>query len=372
MKTKAATKSLFLMLAGLLFAASVTGYSQDAAKVPREPEKPASSQQVNANIIPGMVKVTPGQEVTAEGLIVKRDADTFTMEISRGMFYVVTLTNGTEVKERKSNPFRSAKNYAATELLRGLTVEVKGRGGSSGTILADKVKFRDDDLRVAQSLQAGIHPVEQQLKQAEMRLAQAEQNQLRLSGQVEELSAITDAARSGAKAAQETADAAAKSANEANAGAREAKEGVRVTNDRISALDDFDVKADVTLNFRAGSALLSKAAKERLDKLAEEAKNEKGFLIEVSGYASSDGSKALNQRLSQRRADAVIQYLAENYNVPIRRFVTPFGYGDKQPVADNKTRAGREQNRRVEVKILVNKGLVQSKSAMASKGPATY
>jgi outer membrane protein OmpA-like peptidoglycan-associated protein len=357
MNSKGATKSIFPMLAALLLVVSISGYAQDA-KAPQSESAPAT-----------IVHVASGQEVHIEGLIVKRGADNFTMQDTSGKFYVVTLANTTEVKERKSNPFRSAKNYAVTELLRGLTVEVTGRGDSSGTVLAQTVKFRNDDLKVAQSLQAGLNPVEQQLKQAETRLAEAEQNQQRLSGQVEELSAISNAARGGAKAAQETADEAVKSADAAAKSAEEAKSGVRSTNERISSLDDFDVKEVVTDNFGFGSTVLTKEAKERLDKIAEETKSEKGFLIEVAGYASSDGNEAYNQRLSQRRADAVIQYLAENYNIPIRRFVTPLGYGEKQPVADNKTRAGRELNRRVEVKILVNKGLVQPMKMMAS-GPA--
>lgn len=371
MKTRQIAKLCFVTLAAAaLFMAAVPGYSQDSMKA-----ESAAGQQTAASATPSIMRVASGQEVTMDGLIVKRGADTFTMENSRGAFYVVTLTGTTAVRERKSNPFRGAKNYAVTELQRGLTVEVKGRGDASGTISAASIRFRDDDLRVAQALQAGINPVEQQLKEAETRLGQAEQNQQRLSGQVEELSAISNAARGGAKAAQETADTAVKSADEAKA-------GVRTTNDRITALDDFDVKEDTIVNFRVGSAVLSKEAKEHLDKLAEGAKTEKGFLIEVAGFASSDGNELYNQRLSQRRADAVIQYLAENYSIPIRRFVTPLGYGDKQPVADNKTRAGREQNRRVEVRILVNKGLgqsitqssssaAQSGTALASKGPSS-
>jgi outer membrane protein OmpA-like peptidoglycan-associated protein len=80
-------------------------------------------------------------------------------------------------------------------------------------------------------------------------------------------------------------------------------------------------------------------------------------VLEVSGYADSRGSINLNRALSQRRADAVIRYLVESHNIPLRRIVTPFGYGEMNPVAENTTREGREQNRRVEIKLLVNKGL---------------
>jgi OOP family OmpA-OmpF porin len=109
--------------------------------------------------------------------------------------------------------------------------------------------------------------------------------------------------------------------------------------------------------------MLSREDKAELDKCAEQAKGEKGYVIEVAGFASSDGDEALNRRLSQRRADAVIQYLAYNYSIPLRRFVMPMGYGEKQPVADNHTRAGRKENRRVEVTILVSKGITAPEGA---------
>jgi OOP family OmpA-OmpF porin len=68
--------------------------------------------------------------------------------------------------------------------------------------------------------------------------------------------------------------------------------------------------------------------------------------------------------LSSRRADTVIRYLIENHNIPLRRIVTPYGYGESNPVAENATRDGRAQNRRVEVKLLVNKGLIQTAPTM--------
>ena len=70
----------------------------------------------------------------------------------------------------------------------------------------------------------------------------------------------------------------------------------------------------------------------------------------MRGFASSDGSESLNDRLSERRADAVMRYLAQ-HEIPLRRIVLPFGYGEAMPVADNTTREGRKQNRRVEVTL---------------------
>ncbi len=312
--------------------------------------------------------IAAGQKMEVEGVIVKRSPDGFTLLDERGQNISVTLNNSTQVKERKSNPFRRAKNYATTQLLRGLQIEVKGRGDNSGTLIADEIKIKGDDLRFATSLESRVNPVEGRLGEAENRLGQSEQNAQRMSGQVAELTAISNAARGGAKAAQDTADQAQQAAGQAQESANQAKAGVQAANERIASLDDYDVRESATVNFKAGSAVLSKEAKENLDRIAEQAQNEKGFVIEVTGFASADGNESFNRRLSQRRADAVIQYLAENHTIPLRRLVTPFGYGEKQPVADNSTRDGRRQNRRVEVKILVSKGLVQSAS---STGPAS-
>jgi outer membrane protein OmpA-like peptidoglycan-associated protein len=138
-------------------------------------------------------------------------------------------------------------------------------------------------------------------------------------------------------------------AKNAKSAADTAQTGVKSTNERITSLDDYDVKNVTMVNFKVGSAALADKEKEGLDQVAEVVKSEKGFLIEVTCFASSDGDEAFNRWLSQKRADAVIQYLAENYSIPLRRFVVPMGYGEKNPVADNTTLAGRKENRRVEV-----------------------
>lgn len=301
----------------------------------------------------------PGQVATIEGTVMKRDGDTMIVRTINGSTAKVDITSGTKFRERKSNPFRHARNYAAAQLLTGLDVQVKGRGTSNGSLAAEEIRFTSDDLRIAALMDTRVSPLESQL-------SQQEQNSMRLSGQVSELSAVSNAARGGAKAAQETADQAMESAKNANssaenakASAENAKEGVRATNDRITSLDDFDIRSTTTVTFKVGSAVLSPEAKEALNKLAEEAKNDKGFVVEVAGFASSDGNAEYNKVLSQRRADAVIRYLAENHAIPMRRFITPFGYGTLQPVADNHTREGRIQNRRVEVRILTSKGYSQ-------------
>jgi len=112
--------------------------------------------------------------------------------------------------------------------------------------------------------------------------------------------------------------------------------------------------------------VLSADSKTKLDELATKALNSKGYVLEVSGFTDTTGSVARNRALSQRRADNVIRYLVENHRIPLRRIVTPYGYGESNPVAENNSRTGRAENRRVEVKLLVNKGLMQSAPAMTT------
>jgi outer membrane protein OmpA-like peptidoglycan-associated protein len=206
-------------------------------------------------------------------------------------------------------------------------------------------------MRVARSVESRAAPLEERASTTENKLSQVEQNAQRLSGQMDELAAVANTAKGGAKAAQDTADAAVAGVNE--------------TNERISALDDYVPQTTAAVNFKVNSALLSDDAKAKLDDLATRAMNTKAYVIEVSGYTDATGSVEKNRVLSQHRADAVIRYLVENHQIPLRRIITPYGYGKTNPVADNSTREGREQNRRVEIKLLVNKGLTQPAPTIA-------
>src|SRR4026209_2270663 len=142
--------------------------------------------------------------------------------------------------------------------------------------------------------------------------------------------------------------------------AAEARAEVKAVNERVSALDDYDVQEPVAVTFRTTSAILSPEATASVDALAAKTTTAKAFMIEVAGHTDSTGSDAKNFRLSRARADAVVQYLAVQHKIPLRRFVTPMGYGKTEAVADNTTAVGREQNRRVEVKMIINRGLNQS------------
>jgi OmpA-OmpF porin, OOP family len=324
----------------------------------------AGASYAQENAATNSMKLAAGQKAKVSGHILKSDKDSFTLRDGRGMDVLVKITGATLIKEKKSNPFRGAKSYTSAELVRGLDVEVEGLGDADGALAARDIKFTQTQYLVASSVESRVTPVEGRLSTTEGRLTQAEENAQHLSGQIQEVSAISNAARTGAKAAQDTADAALAGVNSANERITATE---RATNARISAVDDFEVKGTVQVNFKVGSAVLSTDAKAKLDQLAKDALAQRGYVVEVTGFASAEGNEALNRTLSQRRADAVVQYLADS-KVPLRRIVTPFGFGENQPVADNITRAGREQNRRVEVKILTSKGLADAVTNYASSG----
>jgi len=263
---------------------------------------------------PNIQTIPSGAKMKFKGVVIGRDADTFTIRDRSRTDYQVLISDSTSIKTY-GGFLRSGKSYPVTDILRGLIVEVEGRGDSRGQLVADKIRFNDSDMRAAITTDTRVNPVEE--------------NQKRMSGQMDELYAV----------------------------AAEARKEVTQVNERVSALDDYDVQESVAVNFRVNSAILSPEAKQQLDTLAEKTVNAKGFMIEVAGHTDATGSEARNFRLSRERADAVVQYLAVNHKIPVRRFVTPMGYGKTEAVADNSTAAGRAQNRRVEVKLVLNRGM---------------
>src|SRR3712207_1107952 len=229
--------------------------------------------------------VASGQKLKLKGVVTRRDADTFVVQDQTGNAYTVLLNDRTSVKT-KGGFFGGGTKYGVTTILRGLNLEVEGRGDGTN-LVAEKVRFNDSDLRTARTVEANVTPVENRVGEAEGRIGQVEQNAQRLSGQLDELAAVSNAARGGAKAAQETADAAVA--------------GVNATNERISALDDYQSQNSQSILFKVGSAVLSPEAKQQLDQVAQQASGAKGYVVQVSGFASSDGSTEANRRLSQRQ-----------------------------------------------------------------------
>jgi len=278
-----------------------------------------------------------------KGVVVKREPDSFTMaETTGGPLATVILTESTEVKSHKRGAFRGSKEYGQSYILRGLRLEVDGVGNADGTLVADKIRFDEQDLRTAQALKATLDPAEKELN---AKLAQQQAEQERLAGQMEENRALT-------AQAQAAADAAAESA-------KKAQQTADYANNRINGLDDFDTLKTVTVYFTTGSSTLGPKAKATIDEAAAWVKTQdtKGWVMAVIGYADTTGNSQRNIDLSERRANSVIYYIVSKYKMPLNRLVQPFGYGQLEPVAENKTKEGRAKNRRVEIRLMVNKGI---------------
>lgn len=306
----------FVLICGfvLLFAGIPRVFGQD------------STTQAPADRNLSVRSVPSGAKMKFQGVVIGRDADTFTIRDRTRQDYQVLITDDTSIKT-KGGFLRSGKKYPVTDILRGLIVEVEGRGDPQGQLVADKIRFNESDMRSAITSDTRVTPVEE--------------NQKRMAGQMDELYAV----------------------------AAEAKSQAGAANERISALDDYDVQDTVAVNFRVNSAVLSPEAKQQLDAFAEKAATGKGYMIEVAGHTDATGGEAKNMRLSRARAESVVEYLAVNHKIPVRRFITPMGYGKTEAVADNSTPAGRAQNRRVEVKMMINRGMMNRQTSTTSVQP---
>lgn len=283
-----------------------------------------TTQPIQSTADRNIQSIPNGAKLKFKGVVIARDGDTFRIRDRNRTDYQVLITDRTSIKTH-GGFLHGGKKYPVTDILRGLIVEVEGRGDSQGQLQAEKIRFEESDMRAAITSDTRVTPVEE--------------NQARIAGQMDELYAVAAEARNEATAA----------------------------NTRIDALDDFDVEDTVAVTFRVNSAVLSPEAKQQLDEFAAKTETARAYTIEVAGHTDSTGSEAKNFRLSRQRAEAVVQYLAVNHKIPLRRIVTPMGYGKTEAVADNSTAAGRAQNRRVEVKMLLNRGISQSSKAASAK-----
>jgi outer membrane protein OmpA-like peptidoglycan-associated protein len=301
--------------------------------------------------------IPQGQKQKIQGVVSLRQGDAFKVRDISGAETTVLLTPDTKVSSH-SRGLRGKKEYAVTYIMRGLRLQAQGRGDGQGNLVAEWVRFDEQDLRSAQALEQTDELAQDnqaRISAAEQAAREAAEDARRMQKQIEENTALATDARAKAEAAQAQADSAFKAAALANA--------------RINGLDDYDVLKTIPVLFKLNSSKLDLTAKQTIDEAAAWAKAEKakgnanGWLVQVVGFADTSGKTAKNRRLSEARADSVIQYLVLKHNMDLRRLVQPFGYGESKPVADNKTAEGRKQNRRVEIRILQNKGIAMGQTA---------
>jgi OOP family OmpA-OmpF porin len=276
------------------------------------------------------------QTAKVEGLINGRSGDTMTLKTSDAPKLVVELTDNTEVAQVKGVFKARRKEMSMAALTPGLKVKVEGAYDNQKRLVAAKVTFKGNDLEEAQAIQAGTQPVKEQVQQSQQELDQQraalEQQQRAMQQQQHEI----------AQAQAET-------------GANKAE--IEEANKRFGQLDDYNILDQVTVYFGNGKVDLDPQYKPQLLQLAEKAKGINGYMIQVKGYASSAGSVALNQQLSEDRADNVTEFLQQQGHIALTRMLAPGAMGESRQVGNDQTAEGQAQNRRVVVRILQNKGI---------------
>jgi OmpA-OmpF porin, OOP family len=162
-------------------------------------------------------------------------------------------------------------------------------------------------------------------------------------------------AQNNANQADQKALAAGQSADKAQMAANTAAQRVDTLTNTVINLDNYRPVAETSVHFGFNKDNLTKEAREAIDQLAESVASTKGYIITVEGGTDSVGAADYNYDLSQRRADAVIQYLASEKNIPAYKIYL-IGLGKDKPVDSNKTSAGRAKNRRVDIRLMTNTG----------------
>jgi outer membrane protein OmpA-like peptidoglycan-associated protein len=279
-----------------------------------------------------------GDEAQTRGMIISRTGETLIVNGPEGQVPVL-LTDDTKTKDDKGL-FGLEKDYMAnTVLIPGLKVKVEGVSAEGGGLAAKTITVDGDDLETAEMIQSGLHPTAEQVAANQQNIAANQQN---------------IAANQRNIAANQQYDAAQQKQIEENV------KGIEENTNRFMTLAEYDVKGQATVKFPVSSSTISAKDQAELKKLAYDAVKLTGYIVEVTGFADMTGSAVMNTKLSENRAKAVVAYLFQQCGVPMRHIVAPGAMGEYKPAASNETKAGRAENRRVEVKILVNKGITGS------------
>jgi OmpA-OmpF porin, OOP family len=282
-----------------------------------------------------------------KGMINSRAGETFTVASDNGNVLVL-LTDGTMTKDDTGLFGLGTEKLAAVVLIPGLKVSVDGEPDGQGQFVARTITVDGDDLETSEMIQAGINPT---AKQVEANIEAIDANKRGIaanSAEIDALKAQVEALK--ASIAEHTQNSSMHQTKIA-----ETIKVVHETTDRFMSLADYDVRGKATVRFAFASSTLSKESEGALKTVADTATGIKGYLIEVTGFADATGHDAINTKLSEDRAKAVIAYLIQQCGVPVRHIVAPGAMGEYGPAASNETAAGRAENRRVEVNVLIHK-----------------
>jgi outer membrane protein OmpA-like peptidoglycan-associated protein len=264
-------------------------------------------------------------KVKGKGVITLRQENNLTVETDEGTTILV-VTPDTKVQHPIGLGARK-KEVGKEVLIPGLKLKFEGTGDQN-QVTAEKITFDQDDLSIAKVIQAGLNPIAQQTALHTQQIAAGK----------EEIEANKQRIEANQANIQEVSESTAK---------------------RFSELGQYDVKDQATVFFASGDYSISDEHKQALAALARKALEEgnRAYLIQVTGFADSQGSAADNQDLSKERAEAVVAYLIQECKIPVGRIVAPGAMGETNPKASHETSSGRAENRRTEVKLLINKGV---------------
>jgi outer membrane protein OmpA-like peptidoglycan-associated protein len=270
-------------------------------------------------VLPGFLNSRVAAQSTnaieVEGVIKARDGDTMILHSSKSPYLKVLLTNTTEVGQVQGVLQARRKQMSMAALIPGLTVRVKGTPNDQGELVAASVSFKGNDLEHAEAIQAGLHETQ----------VQAEQNTRRIE--------------------------------EHNSALQQQQQQISAATARFGQLDDYYIRDEVTVYFENGKVAVSPQYIPKLLRLAEQANSINGYVIEVKGYASQAGSRALNQQLSEDRADNVTNILVQQGHVPLTRVLAPAAMGETHQIETGDKEKENAENRRVVIRVLQNKAI---------------
>jgi outer membrane protein OmpA-like peptidoglycan-associated protein len=252
-----------------------------------------------------------GEKAKFSGVIVRRDGDRILVRQGDIATHTVLINDDTRISTPSGLFKMDRKKRDASRLLPGLMLEVEGRGGPDGTVVADEIHFSSRSMKTAEQINVG--------------------------GEV-------------------TRNQVAANTDSIDQVKRRLADSISHVNARVTNLDMYDEKVSTFVTFPHDSWQLGDGAKKVLDDMAARVAGERGYYIEVKGYADTTGTSHYNFELSERRASAVVRYLTEDKDIPLRRILNPTGLGETSAHGSNTSPDGRAMNRRATVRVLVSRG----------------
>jgi outer membrane protein OmpA-like peptidoglycan-associated protein len=289
----------------------------------RTPRGIASALLIGLTLITG---AACAQDTKVEGIIKSRSGDTLTLQKSAPPNVTVLLTDSTDVGQLQGALKARNKKMSMAALIPGLPIRVEGSYDSENQLVAHTIRFKGNDFERAQAIEAGVHET---AKRSAANQSELEKQNALLEQQNEALKK---------QQGQLTEQKALIAANTA----------------RFGQLDDYYIYDEVTVYFGNGKIALDPKYNAPLSALAEKAGTVNGYMIQVKGYASKSGSVALNQKLSENRANNVANYLQQQCHVPLSRMLAPGAMGESRQVETGQADDSEAKNRRVVVRVLHN------------------